>query len=801
MPKAARFFLIVKAPNGDVREVPLAGHTIVVGRDESADIRVDDKKVSRRHAAFKLIDGEPWVEDLGSSNGVRLNGKKINRRARFDYGSSIRVGGFVVTLKDDVEDTGASVLDEQVDGPPQKTRQPRIVERRPEPKPETHPMLFGKDPPVEGRQFVLHKGENIVGRLEECDVPILDGSVSRQHARILYAKDNVTVTDLGSSNGVFVNEVRVDMAQLADADKLRIGNVGFAVSLPPALSKNPAPLATRARAKKTPSRGKKWIVLGAVGLFSAAFVLSAALFWRHRARAAGEEDPFARFLPGDRAAVDAGAEDSGATLVAAGPGVEPRDVDAGAEIVEAPPPPPPVSPPPPVAPPPPVSPPPPVVPPPPPPTVVEAPPPVETRPPVESPMTVAMVETATSPFSRRGVDGLPLNLPIVDESFDFDAFVAARMEEAKTCQEKTDWKCLQTAVKEVLEVDPIHEEASILEKKVVLYEAAEQALQKAEAFATKGEYAAAYEVLQNVPQELPQAGPAQLRAKELEHLAVEDLLAKAERDAESRRTWKKAHARYKLALSLEPENTEALAGLGNVERKMRKKNINFAAYNPRRGSQVDSTVDVPGPDLDVALVRHFDGDKELAEISKSYRRGKIDDAKKKADSLAKRGPGVRRRRAKKLGKTLREIEKRFVRVRTEIGNDPARAWSMLRDLQNEESALLPSGVKSFVVRELEVSLSEAYGEQGASMFDRGRYEDAFERWESGYKLDATNPKVVAGLKKLEAQAERYAQEAELSAQRGEQDVCEKWKRITKMTSDKSDVHQTARKRALLACGG
>lgn len=415
-------------------------------------------------------------------------------------------------------------------------------------------------------------------------------------------------------------------------------------------------------------------------------------------------------------------------------------------------------------------------------------------------MATGLVGTATSPFSRRGVDGLPLNLPIVDAEFDFDAFVAARMDEAKACQEKTDWKCLQGAVKEILAVDPIHEEAGVLEKKVVLYEAAEQALQKAEGLAKKGEYAAAYDVLENVPQELPQAGPAQTRAKELRHLAVEDLLAKAEREAKSRGTWRKAHKRYKQALVLEPDNTEALGGLRGVERKMRRKNINFAAYNPRRHSQVGTKADVPGPELDVAIVRHFDGDKELAKIAKIYRRGAIDKARRKADSVSKRGPGVRRRRAKRLSKTLKDIERRFTRVRSEISNDPARAWSMLRALQDAEKALLPPGVKSFVVRELEVSLSEAYADQGASMFDRGRYEDAFERWESGYKLDMTNPKVVAGLKKLEARAEQYAQEAELAAQRGEPDVCEKWKRITRMTNANSDVHQKARKRALLACG-
>ncbi len=99
---AERAFIVVRAPNGDVREVKVGEVAIVIGRDESADVRVDDRRVSRRHASFRVSGGALWVADLGSINGVRKNGQRIDVRAVVEVGDTIRVGGYEVTLKDKI---------------------------------------------------------------------------------------------------------------------------------------------------------------------------------------------------------------------------------------------------------------------------------------------------------------------------------------------------------------------------------------------------------------------------------------------------------------------------------------------------------------------------------------------------------------------------------------------------------------------------------------------------------------------------------------------------------------------------
>lgn len=785
MAKKERLFLIIKAPNGDVREVPIGDAPVVIGRDESADVRVDDKKVSRRHASFKVIDGHPWVEDLGSSNGIRLNGKKIDKRTRFGPGDQVRVGSFHVSLKGTAEDTASSMLDRS------KLRSKPVVEKtvappaRAEPRsPRTDlPILIGMDSPVSGRRFELKRGENIVGRLEECDVPILDGSVSRQHSRIVFARDRVTVTDLGSSNGTYVNETRVDMAELAHADQLRVGNINFNVELPPALRKgSAAPLETRARpAVKQKGPDRRWIVLGAVGLFLAAFVLTTTVLWKIRQ---GDGDGSFALDPKSGTVVDAGAAtQDGGTAVAAAP---PPPIE---------PPPPEVAPPPPEAPPPPAaSPPPPVEPP---PAAAPPPPPPDAPPPTPLAAAFLPVSTATSPFSRRGPDGLPENLPLVPKDFDFDGFVAKQVEAARACEEKGDFGCLRSAIAELLERDPINKTAREMLARTRKLEEAEKLLAKADRYEARGDFARALEVLLEIPVDVPQSKTAKKRADDLREDAIEQELARAKADLRRKRTWRRAHRRYKRVLELEPSSVEALEGVRTAERKLRSRKIDFEAYVPHQKRQDRPAA--PPSSVQDSIKSFYGGDSLLARIAQAYQTGRVTDALRRVEKTKRGARGDRRRRAGRMLRALEKVGPQYERARAEISNDPAVAWSRLRELKRTEQELLPKGVKSHLVWGLEVEIGEKFGERGNSMFERGRYEEAFQLWESGYKIDDTNPKVLGGLKKLEEKARRFVEEAELAGQRGERDVCERWKHITRMVRNDSEIHKKARKRALEVC--
>lgn len=78
----------------------------------------------------------------------------------------------------------------------------------------------------------LPEGKTIVGRSLDCQIRFNHPSVSRLHLRIDVAKDGVTVADMGSSNGSYVNDRRISTSTpLGDGDTLTIGKRRIAVRL------------------------------------------------------------------------------------------------------------------------------------------------------------------------------------------------------------------------------------------------------------------------------------------------------------------------------------------------------------------------------------------------------------------------------------------------------------------------------------------------------------------------------------------------------------------------------------------
>ena len=66
--------------------------------------------------------------------------------------------------------------------------------------------------------------EIVIGRSSELDMVLVEDMVSRKHAKIVTDEKTVTIEDLGSTNGTFVNGVRLDRPRkLVDGDLVRIG--------------------------------------------------------------------------------------------------------------------------------------------------------------------------------------------------------------------------------------------------------------------------------------------------------------------------------------------------------------------------------------------------------------------------------------------------------------------------------------------------------------------------------------------------------------------------------------------------
>jgi adenylate cyclase len=78
------------------------------------------------------------------------------------------------------------------------------------------------------QSFELREGSTLlVGRAASSDIPIFDPTISRRHAKLISSAAAVRVSDLGSSNGTFVNGERVEDATLTPGDELVFGKVPF----------------------------------------------------------------------------------------------------------------------------------------------------------------------------------------------------------------------------------------------------------------------------------------------------------------------------------------------------------------------------------------------------------------------------------------------------------------------------------------------------------------------------------------------------------------------------------------------
>ncbi len=78
---------------------------------------------------------------------------------------------------------------------------------------------------AEKKVYTLHEGTNTVGRSDTCDVAIASDGVSKKHAQILVKDDICSVTDLKSSNGTFVNGVKVQDRILKSGDRIAFHDV------------------------------------------------------------------------------------------------------------------------------------------------------------------------------------------------------------------------------------------------------------------------------------------------------------------------------------------------------------------------------------------------------------------------------------------------------------------------------------------------------------------------------------------------------------------------------------------------
>ncbi|MEP5567315.1 MAG: FHA domain-containing protein [Halioglobus sp.] len=247
--------------------IPLISASVTLGRSPDCEIVVDCSEASRQHASISRKDGRLTIEDLGSTNGTTLNGKRLRKPEILGGGDIVYVGQVYYLVVDpaasdqgtivggrlaDVDDNyvvdqfdpsqtglrmsfpkphGWSANESAFQGNNSDSKLLGIL------KEQMQRQSVGADKNVAVFMIVSQSGRDTLlplpagkttwtlGRDVTNDVEIYEVTISSVHARITLRSDTWHVEDLKSTNGTSINGKKVEQGTLNDGDTLRLGKV------------------------------------------------------------------------------------------------------------------------------------------------------------------------------------------------------------------------------------------------------------------------------------------------------------------------------------------------------------------------------------------------------------------------------------------------------------------------------------------------------------------------------------------------------------------------------------------------
>jgi len=198
---------------------------IRIGRRADLELSLPFAPLSGVHARLVRAtdDKTPhWVlEDLGSTNGTFVAGQRLKPgvKCRMKAGTQIKLAEIKLIFDGEVEGSEAT-----------QTFVRRQISDVFSPGPTAAPAPFltavaGIDGGT--TTFRLDERDHVYmfGRTRRCEFRVKVAEVSREHASFTRRADGIYVTDLGSVNGVLVNNTRVQEFRLYDGDLIQIGHI------------------------------------------------------------------------------------------------------------------------------------------------------------------------------------------------------------------------------------------------------------------------------------------------------------------------------------------------------------------------------------------------------------------------------------------------------------------------------------------------------------------------------------------------------------------------------------------------
>ncbi len=232
----------------DGREYTVGAGPLTLGRDAGSDVVVTGHEVSRHHAEIRA-EAEGYVLVDTSVNGTYVNGERIGKTHLLARADVIRIGNDEFRFYADPESKQAAPpepTEPKADEPSQPSgaaqrlsdtlygipvtpaADPELQRRNTPPSPAAAPLasfLF-RSGEMKGRRLPIKVPVVNIGRGDYNDVVIADPSVSTMHAKLQRREAIWILTDLGSTNGTFVEGERLTgEVPLSPGTTLKFGDV------------------------------------------------------------------------------------------------------------------------------------------------------------------------------------------------------------------------------------------------------------------------------------------------------------------------------------------------------------------------------------------------------------------------------------------------------------------------------------------------------------------------------------------------------------------------------------------------
>ena len=228
----------------DGREYGIESGTLVFGRDASADVVVSGNEVSRRHAEIKTTADGYVLMDL-SVNGTYVNGQRVGRSHRLARADVIRIGHDEFRFYADAAPAQAPMpprvapaepirpptgagnrLSDTLIGLPSEALKESETPTPVQPTVVPIASILVRTGSLRGRRMPIRTPVVNVGRADFNDIVLAEPSVSTTHAKLQRRDGLWIISDLGSTNGTYVEgEPVAGETPLAPGTTIRFGDV------------------------------------------------------------------------------------------------------------------------------------------------------------------------------------------------------------------------------------------------------------------------------------------------------------------------------------------------------------------------------------------------------------------------------------------------------------------------------------------------------------------------------------------------------------------------------------------------